>query len=186
MVGKSEKNQAQEKSANSEKSANVAKSATSEKNIGRLLILASRLHRARIGEKLQSLSLFPGQEQVLEILASAGAMPMGELAAKLSVRPPTVSKTIARLSVQGLVTRSTDGGDGRLVRVQLTEEGTRRAASLGELLDEVESEMLADFDGKDRRRLRKLMRRMVKTLGKAGGRATHAGDDEADSEDDEG
>ena len=158
----------------------------SEKSVGRLLILASRLHRARIGEKLQALSLFPGQEQVLEVLAAEGSMPMGELAAKLNVRLPTVSKTIARLSAQCLVTRSSDGGDGRMVKVQLTTEGETRASSLGKLLDEVENEMLEDFDGKDRKRLRKLLRKTVKTLGHAGGRATQAGEDEADGEDDEG
>ncbi|MGL4439765.1 MAG: MarR family winged helix-turn-helix transcriptional regulator [Bosea sp. (in: a-proteobacteria)] len=157
----------------------------SEKSVGRLLILASRLHRARIGEKLQTLSLFPGQEQVLEVLAAEGAMPMGELAGKLNVRPPTVSKTIARLSAQGLVSRSNDGGDGRLVRVQLTAEGESRASSLGDLLDEVENEMLADFDGKDRKRLRKLLRKTVKTLGQAGGRTTQAGEDEPDGEEDD-
>lgn len=157
----------------------------SEKSVGRLLILASRLHRARIGEKLQALSLFPGQEQVLEVLAAEGAMPMGELAGKLNVRPPTVSKTIARLSAQGLVSRSTDGGDGRLVRVQLTAEGESRAAMLGNLLDEVENEMLSDFDGKDRKRLRKLLRKSVKALGQVGGRSTHAGEDEPETDEDE-
>jgi DNA-binding MarR family transcriptional regulator len=157
----------------------------SEKSVGRLLILASRLHRARIGEKLQALSLFPGQEQVLEILASEGAMPMGELAGKLSVRPPTVSKTIARLSTQGLVQRSPDGGDGRLVRVQLTVEGESRAAALGSLLDEVEGEMLDGLDGKDRKRLRKLLRKAVKSLGNAGGRSTGGADEDTETDEDD-
>lgn len=163
----------------------IAMGGKSEKSVGRLLILASRLHRARIGEKLQALSLFPGQEQVLEVLAAEGVMPMGELAGKLNVRPPTVSKTIARLSAQGLVMRSTDSGDGRMVRVQLTPEGENRAASLGNLLDEVESEMLSDFDTKDRKRLRKLLRKSVKALGQVGGRTTQGGEDEADGEDDD-
>jgi DNA-binding MarR family transcriptional regulator len=156
-----------------------------EKNVGRLLILASRLHRARIGEKLQVLSLFPGQEQVLEVLAVDGAMPMGELAARLNVRPPTVSKTIARLSAQGLVQRTPDGGDGRLIRVQLTAEGESRAAALVGLMEEVESEMLDSLDNKDRKRLRKLLRKTVKALSHAGGRTTQAGEDEADGDDDD-
>lgn len=146
-----------------------------------MLILASRLHRARIGEKLQSLGLFPGQEQVLEVLASQGGMPMGELADKLSVRPPTVSKTIARLSAQGLVRRSAAGGDGRLVRVEITEEGRQRVATLGDLLAEVEDEMLDDLDGKDRRRLRKLLRKVARTLAAANGRPA-GNDDDADEE----
>lgn len=156
--------------------------AKSHKNVGRLLILASRLHRARIGAKLQALTLFPGQEQVLEILAAEGAMPMGELAAKLNVRPPTVSKTIARLSAQGLVTRASDGGDGRLVRVKLTEDGEARAAMLGSLMDEVEAEMMAGFDGKERKRLRKLLRKMVGSLGALGGRTADEAEDEQEDE----
>lgn len=152
-----------------------------DKGVGRLLALASRLHRARIGEKLQSLGLFPGQEQVLEVLAAEGGMPMGELAERLSVRPPTVSKTIARLSAQNLVRRAAAaGGDGRLVRVEITQEGRERIARLGDLMAEVEAEMLGDLDGKDRRRLRKLLRKVARTLAAANGRAP--GKDEADEE----
>jgi DNA-binding MarR family transcriptional regulator len=146
-----------------------------EKSLGRLLILAARLHRVRIGERLQSLGLFPGQEQALEALAAGGPMPMGELAARLSVRPPTISKTIARLSAQGLVVRAADGGDGRLVKVELTEDGRARAAAIVGLLDEVDGEMLAAFGGKDRRRLRKLLRRSVKALGGTGKRGGKPG-----------
>lgn len=142
-----------------------------DKGIGRMLALASRLHRARIGEKLQSLGLFPGQEQVLEVLAAEGGMPMGELAERLSVRPPTVSKTIARLSAQNLVRRAAAGGDGRLIRVEITSEGRERIAKLGDLLAEVEAEMLEELDGKDRRRLRKLLRKLARTLAAANGRA---------------
>jgi DNA-binding MarR family transcriptional regulator len=158
-----------------------------EKSLGRLLILASRLHRARIGEKLQALGLFPGQEQALEALAAGGPMPMGELAARLSVRPPTISKTIARLSAQGLVARSAGGGDGRLVKVELTEDGRARAAAIVGLLDEVDDEMLAAFGGKDRRRLRKLLRRSVKALGGqgAGGAAKRGGEPGAAQPDDD-
>jgi DNA-binding MarR family transcriptional regulator len=156
-----------------------------DKSIGRLLALASRLYRARIGERLQVLGLFPGQEQVLEVLAMNGPMQMGELAERLSVRPPTVSKTIARLSAQGLVRRSAAGGDGRLVQVQLTEEGQTRAAMLAGLIEAVEREMLEELDGKDRKRLRKGLRKVARTLASAGGRQAEAGDDEADEDEDE-
>jgi DNA-binding MarR family transcriptional regulator len=162
--------------------------AKDSKDIGRLLGLTSRLYRARIGEKLAAVGLFPGQEQVLEALASEGVMTMGELAQKLSVRPPTVSKTIARLSAQGLVERNADSGDGRMVQVKLTEAGHLRLAALGGLIAEVEAEMLSDFDGKDKKRLRKLLRRASRALASAGGRAlTEPETDPAEAEgDDEG
>ncbi len=151
------------------------------KNVGRWLILASRLHRVRIGEKLQALGLFPGQEQVLEALAATDGMPMGELAERLSVRPPTVSKTIARLSAQGLVRRAAVGGDGRLVRVEITPEGREKVEAFRHMLAEVEDEMLSDLDGKEARRLRKLLKKVARTLAEAGGRAP-ANDDEPEEE----
>ena len=52
---------------------------------------------------LGEIGLFPGQEQALQVLAQHdNGMTMGELSRTLHVRPPTASKTIARLTAQGL------------------------------------------------------------------------------------
>src|SRR5919205_3572658 len=91
-------------------------------------------------------------------------MTMGELASILRVRPPTSSKTISRLSAMKLVERHTEPGDARVVRVKLTREGKRKAAAIEALWDEVEAELLAGFDNKDRKRLRKLLRKAAKNL----------------------
>lgn len=134
------------------------------KTIGAHLQHAARLHRALVARKLAILHLYPGQEQVLKILAG-GDRTMGELAASLRVRPPTASKTVGRLSTQGLVERrGGGGGDGRLVRVGLTEAGAEKAAALDDLWFAAEDEMLAELDGKEVKRLRKLLRRIEKTL----------------------
>ncbi|WP_134496130.1 MarR family winged helix-turn-helix transcriptional regulator [Microvirga pakistanensis] len=134
------------------------------KSVGWALVQAARLHRSRTGDKLSELGLFAGQEQVLQALASSGPMTMGDLAAMLRVRPPTASKTVSRLSSLKLVERHTEPGDARVVRVKLTKEGKRKAAAIDALWDEVEAELLADFDNKDRKRLRKLLRRAAKNL----------------------
>ncbi len=134
------------------------------KSVGWALVQASRLHRSRTGDKLSQLGLFAGQEQVLQALADAGPMTMGELAAILRVRPPTASKTVSRLSALKLVERHTEPGDARVVRVKLTKEGKRKAAAIDALWNEVESELLAGFDNKDRKRLRKLLRKAAKNL----------------------
>ena len=94
---------------------------------------------------------------------------MGDLATILQVRPPTASKTISRLSALKLVERHTEPGDARIVRVKLTKEGKRKAEAINALWDEVESELLTDFDNKDRKRLRKLLRKAAKNLAKLTG-----------------
>jgi DNA-binding MarR family transcriptional regulator len=175
-----------------------------EKSVGWVLMRAARLHRSRMGEKLVALGLYPGQEQVLQALATRSAdkdagkagsadgenappgMSMGELAAILQVRPPTASKTVSRLSAMGLVARQDRAGDGRVVRVALTEAGRARAEAITGLWDEVEDELLAGLDGKDRKRLRKLLRKAGRNLARlaaADDSALADGDDDEESDD---
>jgi DNA-binding MarR family transcriptional regulator len=154
------------------------------KSVGWALVQTSRLHRSRMGDKLAGLDLFAGQEQVLQALASEGRMTMGELASILRVRPPTASKTVSRLAAMKLVERHTEPGDARIVRVKLTKEGKRKAAAIDELWNQVEEELLEDFDSKDRKRLRKLLKKSAKNLAKLTG-ADLEGFDTPDDELDE-
>jgi DNA-binding MarR family transcriptional regulator len=153
------------------------------KSVGWALVQAARLHRSRMGDKLADLGLFAGQEQVLQALAATDIMTMGELAGILRVRPPTASKTVSRLATLNLVERHAEPDDARVVRVRLTEEGRRKAVAIERLWDEVEAELLSDLDAKDRRRLRKLLRKAAKSLAVAAGadsRGLEAGDEDID------
>ncbi|MBX9932199.1 MAG: MarR family winged helix-turn-helix transcriptional regulator [Methylobacterium sp.] len=152
------------------------------KSVGWALVQAARLHRSRIGDRLAALDLFAGQEQVVQALAMAGTMTMGDLAATLRVRPPTASKTISRLAALGFVERRAEAGDGRVVRVRLTEVGLAKAAAIERIWDDVEAELLDGFDNKERRRLRKLLRRAAGNLAEISGIEGHEIDREADAE----
>jgi DNA-binding MarR family transcriptional regulator len=154
------------------------------KSVGWALVQAARMHRGRVGDRLASLDLFAGQEQVVQALAAAGTMTMGDLAATLRVRPPTASKTVTRLAALGFVERRAEAGDGRIVRVRLTEAGLARATAIDRLWEEVEDEMLDGFDGKEKRRLRKLLRRAARSLADAAGHEPEA-DAEIEADEDE-
>ncbi|WP_306889330.1 MarR family winged helix-turn-helix transcriptional regulator [Ancylobacter amanitiformis] len=135
-----------------------------EKSIGHRLHHAARLQRALAARRLQELGLFPGQETALKLLAESDGRTMTELAAALRVRPPTASKTVGRLSAQGLLERRASDGDARLVRVHLTDEGRTRAGAIDGIWDSLEDVTVAGLDGKDRKRLRKLLRKIEKNL----------------------
>ncbi len=152
------------------------------KSVGWALVQAARLHRARIGDRLADLGLFAGQEQVVQALAAAGSITMGDLAATLRVRPPTASKTISRLAALGIVERRAESGDGRVVRVRLTEVGLAKAEAIEKLWDEVEAELLEDFESKEKRRLRKLLRKAARNLAEAAGVSGHEADPETDAD----
>jgi DNA-binding MarR family transcriptional regulator len=65
------------------------------------------------------------QMRVLFMLAERPGASAGDLAEELEVAPPTISGMTDRLSKQGLIARAVDPDDRRVVRLQLTEEGTR-------------------------------------------------------------
>ncbi|OYW98262.1 MAG: MarR family transcriptional regulator [Rhizobiales bacterium 32-66-8] len=154
------------------------------KTIGYRLTHTARLQKALSARLLADLGLFPGQESVLKLLLEHDGRTMGDLANALRVRPPTASKTIARLTAQGLVERRATDGDGRLVRVFLTEAGRERGSSIDKIWDALEAEMVAGLDGKERKRLRKLLRKVEKNLATRLG-ADGGADDEADAVDED-
>ncbi|QRG08259.1 MarR family transcriptional regulator [Xanthobacter dioxanivorans] len=158
-----------------------------QKTIGYRLTHTARLQKALSARLLANLGLFPGQESVLKLLCEADGRTMGDLASALRVRPPTASKTIARLTTQGLVERRATDGDGRLVRVFLTELGRERGASIDGVWDQIEGEMVAGLDNKERKRLRKLLRKVEKNLASRLGTDGGLDDEvEAGDEDEEG
>lgn len=128
------------------------------------LVQAARAHRTRAGVHLARIGLHPGQEAVLKALADQDGQSMSELAAALSVQPPTVTKMIARLGAQGLVTRQVSASDGRLARVFLTELGRDRVTAVDAAWKRVEKEALAGLDDKDRKRLRRLLKMVERNL----------------------
>lgn len=128
------------------------------------LVQAARAHRTRAGVHLGRVGLHPGQEAVLKALDDQDGQSMSELASALAVQPPTVTKMIARLGAQGLVTRQVSAADGRLARVYLTDSGRELMSAVDAAWKRVEKEALAGLDDKDRKRLRKLLRAVEKNL----------------------
>lgn len=74
------------------------------------------------------------QAGILEQLDPAVPITVGELARRLGVTPATISIQLARLVRLRLVVREADPGDGRRVRIRLSEVGARMR-NLHSLLD---------------------------------------------------
>lgn len=80
---------------------------------------------------------------------------VGELAVIERVSAPSMSKTVAALSDAGLVRRSEDPHDGRLVRLSLTDEGAAVLARVRAERDAWMTARLEDLDAGDRALLRR-------------------------------
>jgi DNA-binding MarR family transcriptional regulator len=85
------------------------------------------------------------QGATLEALRATPRMRLGTLGRRLGVTPSTLTRNLARLEEDGLVTRIADPGDGRASRVSLTAAGHRAAEKVErqgiEFADEVLSRL---------------------------------------------
>jgi 4'-phosphopantetheinyl transferase len=91
--------------------------------------------------------------QVLTVLETEGPVPMGALADSLDVSQASATGIVDRMEQRGLIERRRDDEDRRVIRVALTEAGTRllsgvaadRRERLGHLLDELSDDELDGF-----------------------------------------
>lgn len=88
----------------------------------------------------------------------------GQLAARIGVRPPTVTKTINRLQTQGFVEKRASDSDARQAHVYLTETGRGAIRSIEKSLRKTEKQALKGLDKKDQKALLKLLARVEANL----------------------
>jgi DNA-binding MarR family transcriptional regulator len=92
---------------------------------------ADRLHSAsihvlrRVAREDPASGLSAARLSALSVLVFGGPKTLGELAAAEQVRPPTMTSIVRGLEDDGLVRRSADPSDGRVVRVRATPKGNR-------------------------------------------------------------
>lgn len=68
--------------------------------------------------------------RVLATLYDSPPLAVGQLAAEVLAKQPTLTKSLDRLQAQGLVERRADAGDARRAHVTLTTAGRRKTAPL--------------------------------------------------------
>lgn len=92
--------------------------------VARLRVAVARLNRRLRQQAESGLSLT--QHAAMATIAEQGPLPLGRLAAVERIAPATVTKVVGQLEADGLVSRTTDPSDGRVVNVAITATGRDR------------------------------------------------------------
>jgi DNA-binding MarR family transcriptional regulator len=124
---------------------------------GYTLAKVCRAHRGAVGDLLAEMGLHVGQEMVLIELFEEDGLRGGELAERLGVEPPTVTKMLRRLERCGFVERRQDPRDARSFRVYLTSEGRALEGPLARCWERVEERTLAGMSVGERKTLHRLL-----------------------------
>jgi DNA-binding MarR family transcriptional regulator len=136
-----------------------------EESTGYLLAKVCRAHRASVGGLLAGLGLHVGQEMVLLELWKEDGLKGGELAERLGVEPPTITRMLRRMERCGFVERRPDPADARSFRVHLTDKGRALEGPVTRIWEEVEEKTLQDISPEETLVLRRLLARVRKNLG---------------------
>ena len=142
----------------------MIRSRSVKETTGFTLAKVCRAHRGNVGELLADVGLHVGQEMVLFELWREDGLRGGELAERLGVEPPTVTKMLRRLERCGLVSRSQDPEDARSLRVYLTEEGRSLEEPVVRCWERVEEKSLAGMSADERRTLHRLLTKVRANL----------------------
>jgi MarR family transcriptional regulator, organic hydroperoxide resistance regulator len=129
-----------------------------------LFTRASKLVRAAADDAYGRHGVRLGQNLLLAALADEDGLTPGELAQRLQVTTPTIVKMASRMEATGLLRRTRDDKDARLVRLYLTDRGR---AVHGPIEDErlrLQERAIAGFSDGERRRLESALARVIRNL----------------------
>jgi DNA-binding MarR family transcriptional regulator len=121
------------------------------------------------------------QYNVLRINEAEGLMAQGEIARRLLVSAPVITRQATALAESGLVERRPDPDDRRSVRLALTAKGRRRVKAMRAELLEGARELVAPLPEEQRRSLATALERLQVLLPSQDPRSSRAGHSSADA-----
>ncbi|MEC3913044.1 MarR family winged helix-turn-helix transcriptional regulator [Nocardia sp. CDC160] len=133
-----------------------------ERALARVAYLLTRVRRHDQAMVRCGVTMDRASVPLLRLLADADEpMRLGELATRLDVEAPHVSRQIQRLEKAGFVERVADPDDRRAQRVRPTASGIRAVEAIREVLRGWMRDALADWSSEDLKQLAVLNHRMV-------------------------
>lgn len=92
---------------------------------------------AGLAEVLKPFELSPAQYNALRILRGAGkpGLPCGEIGCRMVTRDPDITRLLDRLEKRGLIGRSREGKDRRVITVRITASGIEALKKLDGAVD---------------------------------------------------
>jgi DNA-binding MarR family transcriptional regulator len=135
----------------------------------------SKALRALAEQDMRRHGLHLGQNLLLAALWERDGRTPGQIAAALNVTTPTVVKMATRMTTAGLLTRSRDDQDARLVRLWLTDAGRMLQKPIEAERQSLEDKVTADLTDTEREQLQtalaKIHRSAADLLGGAADRS---------------
>lgn len=116
----------------------------------------------KLQDDLEKLDLTPPQFYVLATIGYAGGLPFGEIGEKMMVTVSNLTGIVDRLEEKGLVARERDVHDRRVIRVRLTEKGSKLYKNTIPLFEKSISQFFSPLDKSQQKELSSLLRKLIR------------------------
>ena len=105
-----------------------------------------------------------GQQFILRCLWDEDGLTPGEIATRLGLATPTVTKATARMEAAGLLVRRPHQTDRRLVRIQLTKRGRSLQGDIDKEIERLTERALRSLSDRQRDQLVRLLSEIRRNL----------------------
>ena len=129
-----------------------------------LMVRVTKAHRWLVSAALAKKNLHIGQELLLMELWQGDGMTQTELAERLCIEPPTLTKMLSRLEKTELLEKRRDTQDKRICRIFLTEKGYSFQKPITDLWLQLEETILANLSSEERLLFRRFMMQIYDNL----------------------
>lgn len=126
-----------------------------------LLTQASKGLKKRLEQALSELAVTTMQYTVLSIVRDRQPLSSSELSRRFFVTPQTMNEVVAGLEKMGLLSRSEDPANRRILSVRLTEAGQKLVVKCEAAVDRFEAEAFGVMSKTELRNLRNSLRAVL-------------------------
>ena len=137
--------------------------------LGRQLWLTWKLAHDLLEQQLNRAGGSVSQWVVLKVVAQEPGLAHRDLASRMGLSRPTLTHHLDRMEADGLITRTRDTTDRRVVRVHLTPEGKQRLVELEAVVERFDAELRALLPEREVASLHRSLTRLHGRLADEGG-----------------
>ncbi|MEM9510504.1 MAG: MarR family transcriptional regulator [Cyanobacteria bacterium P01_E01_bin.35] len=129
-----------------------------------LMVRVAKAHRRLVSAALVEMNLHIGQERLLMELWRENGVTQTELAERLCIEPPTLTKMLSRLEKTELLEKRRDTVDKRICRIFLTPKGYSLQQPITDLWLDLEETILANLSPEECLHYRRLLMQIYDNL----------------------
>ncbi len=133
-------------------------------SLAEVMLTFARALRTRHGELLAAHGLHPGQDALLRLVWDEPGLRQAELARRLAIEPPTVTRMVRRMERGGLLERRKDRDDARAVRIHPTPRSRLLEVMIRRSWADLDAELMASVGPEEAERLRHLVAAATRRL----------------------